>query len=211
MGKDGAPVALTNGAGWVDDCDHVFTFAQPVNTKLTATGQRLKVDDSAAARENGGVNIFVLAGQSNMEGKGKGSDCSPNCDANNSACKATYHQGLGPGALLSGTSLNGTSLYQIQDSRTAKDFAQYWNDETGNWTVLDDVIPWVNGAATESLDSTFEFPFLFRRIVAQNGARRRLPHPARSAFGGTLMMNFVFKMMNFVFKMMNFVLSPDPR
>ena len=30
LGADGAPVALTNGAGRVDDCDHVFTFAQPV-------------------------------------------------------------------------------------------------------------------------------------------------------------------------------------
>ena len=26
------PVALTNGAGWENDCDAVFTFAQPINT-----------------------------------------------------------------------------------------------------------------------------------------------------------------------------------
>ena len=31
-GQSGRPVALTNGAGWLDDCDHVFTFAQPINT-----------------------------------------------------------------------------------------------------------------------------------------------------------------------------------
>jgi len=28
--QDGHPVVLTNGAGWVDDCDAVFTFAQGV-------------------------------------------------------------------------------------------------------------------------------------------------------------------------------------
>ena len=32
QGEGGEPVALTNGAGWVGDCDHVFTFAQPVAT-----------------------------------------------------------------------------------------------------------------------------------------------------------------------------------
>ena len=29
----GSPIVLTNGAGWVDDCDHVFTFAQPINSQ----------------------------------------------------------------------------------------------------------------------------------------------------------------------------------
>jgi hypothetical protein len=28
--KTGDPVVLTNGAGWDNDCDHVFTFAQPI-------------------------------------------------------------------------------------------------------------------------------------------------------------------------------------
>jgi hypothetical protein len=32
LDQKGRPVALTNGAGWRDDCDHVFTFAQPINT-----------------------------------------------------------------------------------------------------------------------------------------------------------------------------------
>ena len=30
MDDSGQPVALTNGAGWEGDCDHVFTFAQPI-------------------------------------------------------------------------------------------------------------------------------------------------------------------------------------
>ena len=32
LDADGVPIVLTNGAGYVDDCDHVFTFAQPINT-----------------------------------------------------------------------------------------------------------------------------------------------------------------------------------
>lgn len=28
--KTGNPIVLTNGAGWENDCDHVFTFAQPI-------------------------------------------------------------------------------------------------------------------------------------------------------------------------------------
>jgi hypothetical protein len=33
LDASGAPIVLTNGAGWENDCDHVFTFAQPINTK----------------------------------------------------------------------------------------------------------------------------------------------------------------------------------
>ena len=29
--SSGNPIALTNGAGWLDDCDHVFTFAQKIH------------------------------------------------------------------------------------------------------------------------------------------------------------------------------------
>ena len=36
LGADGSPVALTNGAGWVDDCDHVFTFAQGIKHSADA-------------------------------------------------------------------------------------------------------------------------------------------------------------------------------
>ena len=32
LNQKGQPVALTNGAGWKNDCDAVFTFAQPINT-----------------------------------------------------------------------------------------------------------------------------------------------------------------------------------
>jgi hypothetical protein len=89
----------------------------------------------AAAAASGGVKVFVLAGQSNMEGKGKGSDYNPPPGKPPQA----YHQGLSPGALL-----NGTLLYQVHDPRTAKSFAQYWDKDTGNWTVLDDVKVWFN-------------------------------------------------------------------
>ena len=91
-----------------------------------------QLQPSAAA---GGVKVFVLAGQSNMEGKGKGSDFNP--PPGNPP--QDYHQGLPPGALL-----NGTLLYQVHDPRTAKDFAQYWDKDTGNWTVLSDVKVWFN-------------------------------------------------------------------
>eukprot|EP00729_Bicosta_minor_P010640 gene10639-2861_t len=33
LDTEGRPIVLTNGAGWENDCDHVFTFAQPINTK----------------------------------------------------------------------------------------------------------------------------------------------------------------------------------
>ena len=81
------------------------------------------------------MKVFVLAGQSNMEGKGKGSDYNPPPGKP----PASYHQGLPPGALL-----NGTLLYQVHDPRTAKEFAQYWDASTSNWTVLDDVKVWFN-------------------------------------------------------------------
>ena len=31
LDDDGVPIVRTNGAGYVNDCDHVFMFAQPIN------------------------------------------------------------------------------------------------------------------------------------------------------------------------------------
>ena len=63
------------------------------------------------------LKIFVLAGQSNMEGQAEVSTKN----------KTT------------GAYLNGTLAYQLSDPRTAKQFAPLWDSRTNNWTVLDDV------------------------------------------------------------------------
>ena len=65
----------------------------------------------AGARDPSDVKIYVLAGQSNMEGKGKGSDYDKN-----------------------GTLLNGTMLYLLKDPRTAAHFAKYWDTSIGSAT-----------------------------------------------------------------------------
>lgn len=36
LDSSGTPIALTNGAGWPGDCDHVFTFVQPIRTAKEA-------------------------------------------------------------------------------------------------------------------------------------------------------------------------------
>ena len=43
-----------------------------------------------------------------------------------------------------GKLLNGTLLYQLHDTRTAKTFAPLWDDSTSDWKVLDDVKVWFN-------------------------------------------------------------------
>lgn len=79
----------------------------------------LSVHSSAAA---GTLKVFVLAGQSNMEGHAE---------------VATLNQ-------TSGKPKNGTLLYQLTDPRTAKEFAPLWDKARNNWTVLDNVKAWTN-------------------------------------------------------------------
>jgi hypothetical protein len=71
----------------------------------------------------GKVLVFVLAGQSNMEGHGE----VDTKDAN-------------------GNQKNGTLLYQLHDSRTKEDFKILWDDSISNWKTLSDVKVWFQEA-----------------------------------------------------------------
>lgn len=75
----------------------------------------------------GKLKVFVLAGQSNMEGQAE---------------VATLNK-------TTGKPINGTLLYQLSDPRTAKLFAKTWDKAQNNWTVLDDVKVWFNEAGKE--------------------------------------------------------------
>lgn len=69
----------------------------------------------------GKLQVYVLAGQSNMEGQAEVAKKYPN-----------------------GTYYNGTLKYLLTDPRTKKEFAQTINPKTGKWTVRDDVWIWFN-------------------------------------------------------------------
>jgi hypothetical protein len=66
------------------------------------------------------VQVFVLAGQSNMEGQAEVAQLNAS----------------------TGKPKNGTLLYQTMDPRTAKQFSA--TRSNGNWTVRDDVWVWFN-------------------------------------------------------------------
>lgn len=72
--------------------------------------------------------LFVLAGQSNMEGQAEA---------------ATRNR-------TTGAFLNGTLAYQLTDPRTAAQFAPLWDAATANWTVLGDVKVWYNEVGAQS-------------------------------------------------------------
>jgi hypothetical protein len=65
----------------------------------------------------GTVRVFVLAGQSNMEGHGE---------------VATINTSTG-------RPLNGTLLYQLHDPRTNDEFQILWNSSDNNWNTLPNV------------------------------------------------------------------------
>lgn len=67
------------------------------------------------------LQVFVLAGQSNMEGQAEVTKQWPN-----------------------GTERNGTLTYQLHDPRTAAEFAPTWDQRSKDWTVLDNVSIWFN-------------------------------------------------------------------
>ena len=78
----------------------------------------------------GPLKVFVLAGQSNMEGQ---AEVSKICT------------GVEPGKCAkAGAEMNGTLTYQLTDPRTAAEFAPCWDKATKNWTVLPDVKIWFN-------------------------------------------------------------------
>ena len=81
-------------------------------------------------RSTGPLKVFVLAGQSNMEGQ---AEVSKNCTAAEPGkCSAA------------GAEMNGTLTYQLSDPRTAALFAQCWDNAADNWTVLENVKIWFN-------------------------------------------------------------------
>jgi hypothetical protein len=73
------------------------------------------------------LRVFVLAGQSNMEGQAEVSTVN----------KTT------------GAPLNGTLKYQLTDPRTAALFAPTWDSAANDWAVLDDVKVWFNEAGSQ--------------------------------------------------------------
>jgi hypothetical protein len=84
---------------------------------------RIPQGESAGASTANRVHVYVLAGQSNMEGHGDidGKD-------------------------KEGNQLNGTLLYQLQDPRTKQEFQILWDDTTNSWRTLSDVKIWFNEA-----------------------------------------------------------------
>ena len=68
------------------------------------------------------LSVYILAGQSNMEGQAE--------VASKNRSTGQY--------------LNGTLAYQLKDPRTAEQFAPLWDGATNDWTVLDDVKVWFN-------------------------------------------------------------------
>ena len=77
---------------------------------------------SAASAAKPKLKVFVLAGQSNMEGQAEVEQQWPN-----------------------GTEKNGTLLYQTRDPRTAAEFAQTLDPHNKSaWRVRDDVWVWFN-------------------------------------------------------------------
>lgn len=101
-----------------------------------------------SAVEAGNVLVFVLAGQSNMEGHAE---------------VATINQTSG--YYFNGTLVRSSALlaflrrrvnalppqaYQLADPRTAALFAPLWNNATKNWTVLPDIKVWFNENGTQA-------------------------------------------------------------
>lgn len=79
---------------------------------------------SLVVAEAGPLKIFVLAGQSNMEGQAEVSKIN--------ASSPDKRQD------------NGTLTYQLTDPRTAAEFAPCWDKSTNDWTVLPKVNIWFN-------------------------------------------------------------------
>lgn len=88
---------------------------------------------AAASAKQTQLKIFLLAGQSNMEG----------------------HAEVATINTTSGYYYNGTLAYQLRDPRTAALFAPLWNNATANWTVLPNAKVWFNeNAATQGVNGS---------------------------------------------------------
>ncbi|CAJ1958214.1 unnamed protein product [Cylindrotheca closterium] len=97
-------------------CFHLPSFLQGAVTERKSPSIRHgKVN-------KGTVHVFVLAGQSNMEGHGD--------------VDARDHK--------TNTPKNGTLLYQLHDPRTRGEFKKLWDDKADTWRNLTDVKVWFN-------------------------------------------------------------------
>mmetsp|Transcript_6474 Transcript_6474/g.9845 ORF Transcript_6474/g.9845 Transcript_6474/m.9845 type:complete len:448 (+) Transcript_6474:102-1445(+) len=94
---------------------------------------------SANARKNKNhekVLVFVLAGQSNMEGHGEVNT------TNTTTSKL----------------LNGTLMYQLLDPRTRDEFGVLWDSSKSNWNVWKNIKMWFNEAGTEMGNNGSKIP-----------------------------------------------------
>jgi len=98
----------------------LFTFT--VATALVSIASALPTENE--------LKVFVLAGQSNMEGQAEV----------NKTC-TTVEPGKCEAA---GAPMNGTLVYQLTDPRTKSEFAQCWDKVSNDWTVLPEVSIWFN-------------------------------------------------------------------
>eukprot|EP00039_Didymoeca_costata_P003751 m.69485 g.69485 ORF g.69485 m.69485 type:complete len:420 (+) comp12058_c0_seq3:143-1402(+) len=109
------------------------------------------------------LKVFILAGQSNMEGQAEVATTWPVgcqtvcCEKNNpptpANCCPVNHgscgQNLCPHDPVQGPGnsscyKNGTLAYQLRDPRTKAEFAECWDATHNNWTVLERVKIWFN-------------------------------------------------------------------
>jgi len=87
--------------------------------------RRTKTSPESSSAQNT-VHVYVLAGQSNMEGHG----VINSTDAD-------------------GNLKNGTLLYQLKDTRTKEEFEVLWDSCSNDWRTLPDVKVWFNEAGKE--------------------------------------------------------------
>lgn len=102
----------------------LISFHQESPNRIRSINHFRTGRSSTSSRQEikGTVHVFVLAGQSNMEGHG---DIATN----------------DPGTH---TLKNGTLLYQLHDPRTRQEFQKLWDDDADNWRSLPNVKIWFN-------------------------------------------------------------------
>ena len=94
-----------------------------VDSRLSSSSS---LDPKCPSHKSGKLKVFVLAGQSNMEGHGEIASTDDN-----------------------GNLKNGTLLYQVRDPRTRDEFQRLWNETSNDWVTLPNVKIWFNEAGRE--------------------------------------------------------------
>ena len=92
--------------------------------------KRAEIDctSSSSSSPPATLKVYILAGQSNMEGHGE-IDTKRDED---------------------GKLLNGTLLYQVHDPRTRSTFKHLWDDKSQDWVVRSDIKVWFNEASQKT-------------------------------------------------------------